>query len=86
MEEVRTSHAECHIANLRSMVKALDGEAVHMFDPQNVMHQNSLQVINAERQIFSRTRDFSLARCIIEADPTARTGPRLTISEPGKWR
>ena len=86
MEEARTPHSERHIDNLRSMVKTLDGEAVHMFDPQNVMHQNSLQVINAERQIFSRTQDFSLARGIIDAEPTARTGPRLTISEPGKWR
>ena len=86
MEEARTPRAERHIDNLRSMVKALDGETVHMFDPQNVMHQNSLQVINAERQIFSRTQDFSLARGIIDAEPTARTGPRLTISEPGKWR
>jgi hypothetical protein len=68
------------------MVKALDGKAVHMFDPQNVMHQNSLQVINAERQVFSRIQDFSIARQINEADPTARRGPRLTISQPGKWR
>ena len=68
------------------MVKALNGQTVHMFDPLNVMHQNSLQVIRAERQVFSRTQDFSLARSIVEAEPTAQTGPRLTISEPGKWR
>jgi hypothetical protein len=84
MELARTLGAERSIDNLRSMVKALNGQAVHMFDPPNVIHQNSLQVINAERQVFSRTQDFSLARSIIEAEPTARTGPRLTMSEPGK--
>jgi hypothetical protein len=85
-ELARTPDVERHIANLKSMVEALNGQTVHMFDPQNVMHQNSLQVINAERQVFSRTQDFSLARKVIEAEPTAGIGPRMTIGEPGKWR
>ena len=86
MEKARLPGAENHIENLRSMVKALNGEGVHVFESQNVMHQNSLQVINAERQVFSRVQDFSLARQIIEAEPNTRNGPRLVISQPGKCR
>jgi hypothetical protein len=73
---------EREIASLRSMISALEGKSVHRFDPLNVDHQNSLQVLNAERQVFSRTKDFSLARSIVDANPDARTGPRLSIAGP----
>jgi hypothetical protein len=65
------------------MISAFEGRSVHRFDPLNVDHQNSLQVLNAERQVFSRTKDFSLARTIVDANPDARTGPRLSIARPG---
>lgn len=82
MESVKAD-AEREIASLRSMISALEGKSVHIFDPPNVEHHNSLQVLNAERQVFSRTKDFSLARSIVDANPDARIGPRLSIAGPG---
>jgi hypothetical protein len=49
-----------------------------MFDVQNVMPHNSLQVQNAGRYVFSRVQDFSLARALVESNPEARAGPRCT--------
>jgi hypothetical protein len=66
------------------MATAFDGHTVHMLAPDEVMHQNSLQVLYAERQVYSRTQNFSLAKEMVAAHPDIKTGPRYTISQPGK--
>lgn len=45
--------------------------------PESVPHFNSLQIISAERFLFSQTGDFSLAKDMIAKDPTLRNGPRM---------
>ena len=51
-----------------------------MFNEDNVTHHNSLQVIHAERYLFSRADDFSLAEEMIEKNTDFVRGPRVTIS------
>ena len=69
---------------VRSMVDAFDGNRVHMLDPVNVMHQNSLQVDNAEKQVYSRIQEFSVAKEMIALDPKFKSGQRYTMGPPGK--
>jgi hypothetical protein len=64
----------------RRMVRALDGEEPYLFTPDNVARHNSLQVSYAERFVFSRNDDFSLAMEMIAATPEVRTGPRFTVA------
>lgn len=44
---------------------------------ESVEHFNSLQVIEAERYVFSRKNDFQLAKEMIAADEATRHGPRM---------
>jgi hypothetical protein len=46
--------------SLHDFITALDGNGTLGLAPESVMHQNSLQVINAEQYIFSSNGDFSL--------------------------
>jgi hypothetical protein len=45
----------------------------------NVEHLNSLQVIYAERFVFSRTPDFALVEKIVQDHPETRIGPRSRL-------
>jgi hypothetical protein len=45
--------------------------------PENVEHFNSLQVVSAERFVFSSNGDFKLVEDMIRADPDLRYGRRL---------
>jgi hypothetical protein len=45
----------------------------------NVVHLNSLQVIEAERFVFSQIDDFDLVREMIKDHPHLKTGPRAQI-------
>lgn len=47
--------------------------------PENVLNHNSLQVIQAERYVFSSRSDFALVEEMIEGDPDIRNGPRLRV-------
>jgi hypothetical protein len=44
---------------------------------QNVLNQRSLQVIHAERYVFSSVPDFALVEDMIERDQDIRSGPRI---------
>jgi hypothetical protein len=48
--------------------------------PQNVEHQNSLQVQHASRFVISSTNDFTVAREMIERNPSFREPPGYTVS------
>ena len=50
--------------------------------PANVDRENSLQVINAERYVYSCNADFSLAIDMITKDPQLREGPRTLVCHP----
>ena len=60
-------------------VKAFDGDVPFAMPMESVVHQNSLQVANAERYVFSATPDFDLALEMVHSNPELKEGPRLTI-------
>jgi hypothetical protein len=45
---------------------------VHIYDVDNIVFNNRLQVKNAQRYVFSSTDDFSLAKEMIRKDPGLR--------------
>ncbi len=49
-------------------------------DQQLLEHYNSMQVVNAERFIFSASDDFTLAHQMIDRYPELREGPKLTFA------
>jgi hypothetical protein len=50
------------------------------YPPECVLNFNSLQVRHAERFLFSNIDDFSLAREMIAAHESYKTGPRPTVN------
>lgn len=54
----------------------LEGEVTEV-RPENVEHFNSLQVLEAERYVFSVKNDFSMVREMIQEDGSVRRGTRL---------
>jgi hypothetical protein len=60
-----------------SILEAIAGGVPFSCAPENVEFHNSLQVIEAERFVFSMSGDFRLVREMITNDPTLRSGPRI---------
>jgi Protein of unknown function (DUF4238) len=58
------------------------GGATVPLDSENVKYHNSLQVISAERFIFSLYNDFEMAREMLASDPDLKKGRRTEIA---KW-
>lgn len=48
--------------------------------PENVEHQNSLQVLHASRFVISSTNDFTVAREMIKRNPSFKEPPGYTMS------
>lgn len=59
------------------IVEALLTGAMSEVRPENVEHFNSLQVLEAERYVFSIKNDFSMVREMIQGDDSIRRGTRL---------
>lgn len=59
------------------IVEALLTGAMTEFRPENVEHFNSLQVLEAERYVFSIKNDFSMVREMIQGDDSIRRGTRF---------
>lgn len=64
----------------RRWMDALERGAPLDSTPENVQHHNSLQVLYAERWVFSPIDDFSLAERMIRENKAIRTGPRPSVS------
>lgn len=62
---------------ISSIVEALLTGAMTEVRPENVEHFNSLQVLEAERYVFSNKNDFSMVREMILRDNSVRRGTRL---------
>lgn len=62
---------------ISSIVEALLQGAMTEVQPENVEHFNSLQVLEAERYVFSTKNDFSMVREMIQKDDSVRRGMRL---------
>jgi hypothetical protein len=75
---------EISVASKATWLQAIETvEAMQFGQPvqylgENVLHFNSLQVISAERFVFSRKKDFSLVLDMVEKDSSLRRGPRMT--------
>ena len=63
-------------ASARRMLEALEGGSPVPSRPENVEFHNSLQVIEAERFVFSMSDNFALAKDMVQSDPRLRFGPR----------
>jgi hypothetical protein len=63
----------CHV---ESLIRALDGGDTLPLGPANVIHQNSLQVANAERFVFCDSDNFAPVREMIHSSEEFKAGPR----------
>ncbi len=65
------------IPALDKWIEPLKGRTPLALETENVKNLNSIQVINAERYVFSANGDFSLVREMLETHPELSQGPRL---------
>jgi hypothetical protein len=82
-------HNELKVASHRQIYRAFEEVVTTLegFDkglpvklgPENVENMNSLQVIEAERFLFSADGDFSLAEDMLRTNPELKVGPRAVI-------
>lgn len=62
---------------IADIVEALLTGSMREVRPENVEHFNSLQVLEAERYVFSVKNDFSMVREMIQQDDSVRRGMRF---------
>lgn len=62
---------------ISGIVEALLAGSMTEVRPENVEHFNSLQVLEAERYVFSVKNDFSMVRAMIQEDDSVRWGTRF---------
>jgi hypothetical protein len=60
------------------IVDAINKGVPLMYELENALRFNSLQVIHAERFVFSNQKEFPLVRDMVEKDPLLRRGRRMT--------
>jgi Protein of unknown function (DUF4238) len=60
-------------------LQARDLGKAKMLKPESVRFQNSLQILNAERFVFSSRDDFEDATDMVAKDPEARFGRRVIV-------
>lgn len=65
------------VPHVDEFLKAFEGSATLELNSENVRYHNSLQVITAERFIYSEHASFDLVREMISNDESLRTGARL---------
>lgn len=61
----------------RPLIQAMLTGGVVKCRPETVEHFNSLQILEAERYVFSSKNDFRMAKEMIAADETTRHSPRM---------
>jgi hypothetical protein len=66
--------------SFHGFIRALKGERALPLASENVTHHNSLQVINAERYVFSSDGDFALVREMLQSNPELKDGPRYRMT------
>lgn len=66
--------------SFHGFIEALDGETPLAMTRENVQHHNSMQVINAERYVFSSNGDFELVREMLDTHPELHQGPRYRMA------
>jgi len=67
-----------------NLVNKIDNNLVRVLVPENVEFQNSLQVINSSRFVYSQNQGFELAKDMLKTNPELKQSPELYSSEI--WR
>jgi hypothetical protein len=67
-------------AFLGEFIRALDGVGPLPLVSENVIHRNSIQVMNAERYVYSSDGDFGLVREMLKSNPELKGGPRCRVT------
>lgn len=60
----------------RSLAQAIRSGQPDDLLPENVAHQNSLQVLSSSRFVFSPTDDFDIAEKMIDKNPHLKSHPK----------
>lgn len=63
----------------RALLHAMEASGTFDSAPDNVKFNNSLQVMFAERYVYSQVDEFGLIREMLANDPSLTAGPRLRI-------
>jgi hypothetical protein len=63
----------------RDQAEAIRTGRADQLTPENVGHQNSLQVQHASRFVISSTNDFTVAREVIKRNPSFKEPPGYTV-------
>lgn len=64
---------------IEALDASLNGGATLLYNPENVENFNSLQVLHAERYLFSCTDEFSLAKEMLADNQAFSRGRRMTV-------
>ena len=62
------------------LVNSIDKKEVRELKPENVEFQNSLQVINSSRFVYSKSKGFELAKDMLKTNPELREPSKLWSS------
>lgn len=68
------------VSSVHEVLSAIETGTKLAYTPENVLKFNSLQIMQAERFVFSSSEDFSLVRRIIAENPGTKRGPRSSIA------
>ena len=60
-------------------VEAMRAGSADLLAPENVEHQNSVQVQHASRFVISSVKDFTVAREMIRRNPKLKELPGYTV-------
>jgi hypothetical protein len=75
----RSGACPVDIAPLERILNAIDTGSPDLLLPENVEHQNSLQVLFSSRFAFSGQDDFDLVRSMIAENPQLKHPPEMVI-------
>jgi hypothetical protein len=65
------------VPRAEEFLRAFDGSTTLQLNSENLKYHNSLQVVNAERFVYSEHSTFDMVREMVSSDETLRTGNRV---------
>jgi hypothetical protein len=68
------------VERAKDFLRAFDGLTTLQLDLENMKYHHSLQVISAERFVYSEHAAFDVARDMVSSDERLRTGSRAEIA------